>query len=217
MRRNPDFNSSSPVSPNNARWMVAWGGRMVGTSNQGNGYWKDCWWVGCGYQADAYADPNAWGRPDSQAQEKSWGATATSLSLLGTQVSLRECKAGAIDHAVGLEVPEARYGSWWPAQRGDGGSSSLVTTEGMRLTFPVGTTKPTGLSRVGSSLWDAVKKHGFVIDDKTASSLNIRVEPGCEQTSWWDGIAAYNQLRNFPWSQLRVIAQGTDAQPNPTS
>ncbi len=217
MRANPDYDASRPVSPTNARWMAAWGGRLVGTTGQGLGAWTDCWWSGCGYQANAQADPNAWGRPDSQARDHNWGATATSLSLLGTQVSLRECLAGVIDHAVGLEVPNARSGYWWPAQRGDGGSSTLVTTEGMRLTFPTGTAKPSGLTKLGSALWDAVDTYGFVIDDKTSSSLNIRVEPGCEKTSMWAGVAAYNQLRNFPWSQLRVIAQGSSTTPNPTS
>ncbi len=217
MRRNPDYDPARPVSPTNARWMASWGGRLVGTTGQGLGYWTDCWWTGCGFQADVRADPNAWGRPDSQARDKSWGATATSLSLLGTQVSLRECRAGVIDHAVGIEVPDARPGAWWPAQRSDGGNSSLATTEGMRLTFPAGSTKPAGLTHVASELWNAAKTYGLVIDDKTSSSLNFRVEPGCEKTAWWGGVAAYDQLRSFPWSQLRVIAPGTDAQPNPTS
>jgi hypothetical protein len=217
MRANPDFNPSRPISPTNARWMAKWGGRLVGTTGQGSGYWTDCWWSGCGYQADTRADPQAWGRPDSQARNKSWGATATSLSLLGTTVSLRECRAGVIDHAIGIQVPDAHPGAWWPAQRGDGGKPSLVVTEGMRLTFPRGTTKPAGLSTVASSLWDAASKYGLIIDDKTSSSLNFRVEPGCERTAWWGSTPTYNQMRNFPWQQLRVIAVGSDAQPNPTA
>jgi hypothetical protein len=217
MRANPDFDRSRPVSPTNARWMAAWGGRLVGTTGEGNGYWTDCWWVGCGHQADTHADFDNWGRPDSQARDHNWGATATSLSLLGTQVSLRECRAGVIDHAVGIEVPNARPGWWWPAQRGDGGDPSLVLTEGMRLTFPPGATKPAGLTRVASSLWDAAERYGLIIDDKTGWSLNFRVEPGCERTAWWGNTAAYDQLHGFPWEQLRVIAKGSDAQPNPTA
>jgi hypothetical protein len=210
MQANPDFNAAKPVSPTNARWMARWGGRLVGTEGVGTGVWRDCSWKGCGYQADTKADPDAWGRPDSQAQDHNWGATATSLSLLGTQVSLDECRQGAISHAIGLEVPHAHSGYWWPARRGDGGSSSAVLTEGMRLAFPAGSAKPAGLTAVGSALWDAASRFGLVIDDQTSSSLNIRVEPGCEQTSWWGGVGAGDQLRNFPWADLRVIGRGSD-------
>jgi hypothetical protein len=215
MRRNPDFDPALPVSATNARWMAAWGGRLVGANRQGVGYWTDCWWSGCGYQADTNADPDAWGRPDSQARDHNWGATATSLSLLGTQVSLDECRDGVIRHAVGIEVPDAHPGAWWPAQRGDGGQSSAVLTEGMRLTFPPGAAKPAGLTAVGSSLWDAARNYGLIIDDKTSSSLNFRVEPGCEKTAWWGRVGAYDQLRGFPWADLRVIARGSETRPNP--
>jgi hypothetical protein len=215
MRKNPDFDPARPVSPTNARWMAAWGGRLVGVTGEGAGYWTDCWWAGCGYQADTSADPDAWGRPDSQARDHSWGATATSLSLLGTQVSLDECRDGVISHAVGIEVPDAHPGAWWPAQRGDGGNSSLVVTEGMRLTFGPDAVKPAGLTKVGSALWDAARRYGLIVDDKTSSSLNFRVEPGCEKTAWWGGVAAYDQLRGFPWGDLRVIARGSETRPNP--
>jgi hypothetical protein len=215
MRPNPDYDPSRPIGPGNARWRAAWGGRLVGTENQGLGYWTDCWWSGCGYQANSSVDPNMWGRPDSQARDHSWGATATSLSLLGTEVSLDECRRGVITHAVGLEVPDARTGYSWPAQRGDGGLSSKALTEGMRLTFPASATKPGGLTAVGSALWDAARHYGLIIDDRTLSSLNIRVEPGCQNTAWWGGLPAYNQLSKFPWADLRVIATGSASDPNP--
>jgi hypothetical protein len=215
MRPNPDYDPSKPIGPNNARWRAAWGGRLVGTESQGLGYWTDCWWSGCGYQANSSADPDMWGRPDSQARDHSWGATATSLSLLGTEVSLDECRRGVITHAVGLEVPDARAGYSWPAQRGDGGLSTKTLTEGMRLTFPASAKKPGGLTAVGSALWDAARHYGLIIDDRTLSSLNFRVEPGCQNTAWWGGLPAYNQLENFPWADLRVIAQGSASDPNP--
>ena len=120
MRADPTFDPGRPVSHTNTRWTARWGGRLVGVQAMGQGYWSDCWWRGCGYQADTSVDPDAWGRPHSQATSKDMGATATSLSLLGTQVSLAECRAGVITRAVGLQTPEARPGAWWPAQRGDG-------------------------------------------------------------------------------------------------
>jgi hypothetical protein len=86
--------------------------------------------------------------------------------------------------------------------------------EGMRLTFPAGTAKPPGLTAVGSELWDAAARFGLVIDDQTASSVALRAEPGCERTPWWGDIPPKQQLRDFPWSDLRVIARGTAAVPN---
>ncbi len=216
MRPNPDFDPARPVSPTNARWRAAWGGKLIGTESQGLGYWTDCWWSGCGYQADSSVDKDVWGRPDSQARDHSWGASATSLSLLGTEVSLDECRRGVIDHAVGVEVPDAHSGSWWPAQRGDGGAGSKVITEGMRLTFAPDATKPPGMTAVGSALWDAARRYGLIVDDRTLSSLNIRVEPGCQKTAWWAGLPAYDQLKSFPWADLRVIKQGSASNPNPT-
>jgi hypothetical protein len=197
--------------------MAGWGGRLVGTDGVGNGYWTDCWWSGsCGYQADTSADPDAWGRPDSQAQEHSWGASGSGLSLLGTEVSLAECQQGAFSHAIGLSVPHAHAGFWWPAQRDDGNRNSLAVTEGMRLTFPPGTAKPGGLTPVGSALWDSTKRFGLVVTDQTSSALTIRMEPGCEQTSLWNNGSTSGQLQGFPWADLRVIARGSAANPNPT-
>jgi hypothetical protein len=87
----------------------------------------------------------------------------------------------------------------------------------MRLRFPPDAVKPGGLTNVGSAMWDAAYRYGLIIDDKTASSLNFRVEPGCERTAWWNGVATSNQMRNFPWAGLRVLAQGSAAQPNLTT
>jgi hypothetical protein len=72
------------------------------------------------------------------------------------------------------------------------------------------------MTAVGSALWEAAKRYGLIIDDRTLSSLNIRVEPGCEDTAWWAGRPAYDQLKRFPWADLRVIKRGTASNPNPT-
>lgn len=206
LQPNPDYDPAQPVSPTNTRLMASWGGRMVGVTGEGAGYWRDCWWSGCGYEADTSKDPDAWGRPDSQAQEHSWGATASSLPLLGSEISLPECRSGVINHAIGIEVPAARRQFWWPAQRTDGLSWTTTLTEGMRLTFPAGAVKPANLTALGSSLWDAAKRYGLVIDDQSGSAITLRVEPGCESTAWWGSADAFAQLANFPWNDLRVIA-----------
>ena len=56
----------------------------------------------------------------------------------------------------------------------------------------------------------------FEIDDRTWSFLNLRADPRCTETAVWDGVPAYEQLRNFPWKDLKVIAPGSDERPTPT-
>lgn len=219
-RVNPGFDASKPVSPDNTRYVAAWGGRVVGVNGAGPGHYVDCTTDACGYQADVTADPSAWGRADSQAQSRGWGATATGLIMTASQMTIGDCRRGSLDHGIGIEVPYANAGRfWWPAQRGDGVAGDKLITEGMRLTFPRGSSRPEGLTAVGRVLWDAAYRYGVVIDDQTASSLGFRAEPGCKETELFkrDGLPAWELLRGFPWRELRVIAEGSDATPNPTS
>jgi hypothetical protein len=78
---------------NDGRWSAKWGGYMRSVSTS------------VGHYTDA----------------SSWGATATSLPMLGGLVRLHELQAGRIDHALALALPQTRY-RWflWPAQRSDG-------------------------------------------------------------------------------------------------
>ena len=77
-------------------WHARYGGRMTNVSTN-PGY---------------YTDPNP-----------RWGATATSLPLLGGLMRLDELDAGRIDHALALALPEITARAFsWPAQRTDGAS-----------------------------------------------------------------------------------------------
>ena len=64
-----------------------------------------------------------------------WGATATSLPLLGGLMRLDELEAGRIDHALAFALPESRADAFsWPAQRTDGNSNHLnAIPEGARF------------------------------------------------------------------------------------
>ena len=53
-----------------------------------------------------------------------WGATATSLPLLGGLMRLDELEAGRIDHGLAIALPEIKANAFsWPAQRTDGSSN----------------------------------------------------------------------------------------------
>jgi hypothetical protein len=218
-RRDETFDSSKPIGPENTRFKAEWGGRIVGVNQQGVGHYADCMTAECGYQADVTRDPSAWGRPDSQAESRFWGVTASALPMTASQMSLADCVRGALDHGIGIQVPRARRGEfWWPAQRSDGFATDKVVAEGMRLTFKRGATPPPELTAVGRAVWDAAYKYGLVIDDQTRTTLTFRAEPGCERTELFtsSGVPTYELMRNFPWEDLQVIEEGSDTNPNPT-
>lgn len=177
-------------------WRASWGGRMVGTE-ENPGYFTDVL-TGC-----HAADP---GHPDSVYQRRWWGTTATSLPLLGGEVSREDCAAGVIAHAVGVAPLEVTSGFLWPAQRDDGtvGSTSPVK-EGMRLRFPADLVPPATLTPFGRMVFDAVQDHGAVVWDK-AGALSLRAETECEPL--FQGQPGWAQLKDMPWSRLQVLAVG---------
>jgi hypothetical protein len=148
---------------------------------------------------------------------------ATGLFQADNEISREDCAMGQINHAVGLLLRDAKPGHRWPAQRNDGAQPTWPVLEGMRLRLPPDTPKPAFSNRLASMLFDAAKKYGLVIADKTHNSVGVRVEPvrngvsAPECNVLFDGVAGYDALKQFPWSRLQVIAVGTDDNPNPTS
>jgi hypothetical protein len=191
--------------PTTGQWSAEWGGRITGVETN-PGYFTD--WRYSGYK---YATP---GDPDSTYQEKGWGGTATSLPLIGGEISAEDCALGKIEHAVGLSVINPKAGHRWPAQRGDGwASSTSPIQEGMRLRFPPGYSPPPSLHPFAHMLAIALRDHGAVVWDK-AGAVSVRAEPPC--ASLFGGTPAYNVLNGFEWSKLQVLATGSASNPNPT-
>jgi hypothetical protein len=186
------------------RWSASWGGRITGVETN-PGYFTDWRDSGC-----LFSTP---GDPDSTYQERYWGATATSLPLIGGVVSAQDCARGAIDHAVGLSVIGPAAGYRWPAQRGDGsGSSTSPVQEGMRLRFPPGYQPPASLHPLARMLALAIRDHGAVVWDQ-AGALSFRAEPTC--ASLFNGTPGYAILKGFEWSKLQLIVTGSATNPNP--
>jgi hypothetical protein len=151
------------------------------------------------------------------------GVLASGLQIGNDQVSREDCRLGRIDHSVGLLVNNAKPGFRWPATRHDSNQPTRPLLYGMRLRLPPGLAKPPGLTRIASMLFDAAQRHGIVVGDKTNSSIGFRLEPmpnhsvAPECAALLDGKAGYNALNGFPWSQLQVLAIGSDANPTPTN
>lgn len=189
-------------------WSALWGGRINGTATSAGHF---AWWTYDGYRASTPGDP------DSTYVEGTWGATATSLPLAPSIITVEDLMWGKIEHAIGLIVYDAKAGSWvWPAQRSDGGASSgpaAAIQEGMRFRFPPGYVAPAGLHPVAQKIVDAVRDYGFVVNDRTLWCLAVRAEPDCEP--FYNGTPYWALMDGFPWADLQLLAVGSDAAPNP--
>jgi hypothetical protein len=184
------------------------------------------------------------GAADSTTYEFGWGATASELPMMTDVVQQRDCTnilsgtASDFGHAIGVQVQYSRYdgsglhSAWWPAGSSDGNNSKVATVEGMRLYFPPSVTMPTGLPASAQAFFRTVQKYGIVVDDQTGGgpwisynadgsyasggSVNIRVEQGTS-TSPCGRLGLPSALNGIPWWQLRLIKEGYENNPNPTS
>lgn len=168
-------------------WHATWGGRMQHVSTS-PGY---------------YTDP------------PTWGATATSIPMLGGLVRLDELRAGHIDHALALAIPEARSGVYsWPAQRTDGRlNSPTAIPEGTR--FRIDPTLDLSSIRMAPTvrmLAEAAQRYGMVVRDTSGSITFYAEDPTPTGTDPFTGATGYFQgqypselLAQFPWQHLQAL------------
>lgn len=169
-------------------WHARWGGHMERVS-QNPGY---------------YENP------------RDWGATATSLPLLGGLIRLQELEAGRIDHALALGIPETRR-EWfsWPANRTDGHVDSPdAIPEGARFRLD----HSLDLSRLRMApivriIAEAAQRYGIVIRDKAGAVVFYGEDPQPTGHDPYHGPGGYFEneyistlLREqFPWHRLQAL------------
>lgn len=164
-------------------WHARWGGKITGVSRN-PGYF-----------------PN------------SYGATATSLPLLGGLMTIDEMKARKINHALALAIPNTAAGKvTWPAQRSDGrtdGPSAIPQGTRFRIDPRVDLTK-LNLSPLGLAMAKAAQKYGMIVRDTAGCVVFYGEDPVGVSGSPYDQIfgGAYpsHLLRGFPWERLQVVA-----------
>lgn len=165
-------------------WHARWGGKMTGVS--GNP----------GYLVAPF------------------GATATSLPLLGGLMRISELQAGSIDHALALAIPESLKGQFvWPAQRTDGASTQPnAIPEGTRLRIdPNLDVTKLGLSSLGLSMAKAAQRYGIIVRDHSGAVSFYGEDPtplgGTNPyVALYHGKYPDQVLAKFPWSSLQVVA-----------
>ena len=171
-------------------WHADWGGAIRHVSKSPGYYTKTAW-------------PGA---------TRSWGATASSLPVIGGTMLLDELRAGRIDHALALNVPAARPGVFaWPAQRTDGDGALNALPEGARLrldpTLDVGSLH---LPRMTRMIALAAQRYGLVVRDQTHNGISLFAENpgqfgGNPYDRYFRGRTPPQMLADFPWDRLQVL------------
>lgn len=172
-----------------------------------DGVWHAKWG---GKMTDVSSNPGYFDHPAD------WGASATSLSLLGGLMRISELRSGHIDHALALAVPEAQAGHFvYPAQRDDGRESSpTAIPEGTRFRLdPNLNVKALHLPPITQEIALAAQRYGMIVRDQSgAVSLYAEdptrtgSDPYAGPHGLFDGLAPNVILRAFPWSHLHVVS-----------
>jgi hypothetical protein len=168
-------------------WHAVWGGRMSGVSTN-PGY---------------YSDPS------------SWGSTATSLPKIGGTIMLDELRAGHIDHALALGIPQPRARVFsWPARRTDGTlDSPTAIPEGTRFRLDPNLDVDTlGLPPLVRMIAHAAQTYGMVVRDRSGDVSLYAQDPTPTGTDPFYGPGGYfthqnpaQQMRLFPWDHLQAL------------
>lgn len=169
-------------------WHARWGGRMENVSRN-PGYFTN--------PAD-------------------WGTAATSLALLGGTIRISDLRAGHIDHALAISIPEARAGVVaWPAQRTDGKLNSPdAIPEGTRFRLdPKLDLAKLGLPPVTRMIAEAAQRYGLFVRDQSGAVVFYAEQPTSAQQDPYSGpnsvfgtLSPKQLTAAFPWSHLEVVS-----------
>lgn len=141
------------------------------------------------------------------------GATATGLPLVGGLVTLEELRAGRIDHALALAVPQPRA-EWFtpPANRTDGFVySETAVPEGAHFRLdPSVDIASLGLPRPTRILAEAAQRHGIIVRDKAGVVAMYGEDPGPSRSegvydAFYGGLSPQAVLEAFPWDHLQLL------------
>lgn len=140
-----------------------------------------------------------------------WGATATSLPLLGGLIRTDELRRGQIDHALALAIPRVRAGVFsLPAQRTDGQVDDPgAIPHGTRFRLdPELDLDRLDLPPVTRAIAEAAQRYGLVLRDKSGAVTLYAEQPQTETDPYpelFGGLSSADLLRRFPWERLQAL------------
>ncbi len=171
-------------------WHAQWGGAMRHVSRS-PGYFSSSSWPGAKYN---------------------WGATATSLPLVGGLVTLADLQRGEIDHglALGFPLTQARVVRF-PAQRTDGKSTGVdAVPEGTRFRLdPLLDLASLRLPPLTAMIARAAQRYGIVVRDTSGVVDFYGQDPTPTASNpflaLYEGKRPWQLLAQFPWSRLQAL------------
>jgi hypothetical protein len=137
-------------------WHARWGGAIDHVST-----------------SPGYYTPSSWSGALSV-----WGASATSLPLIGGTMTLAELRSGSIRHALAITIPYPRAGvAARPAQRSDGTGTTLELPEGAHLRLnPNLNIAAMHLPNIVGMMALAAQRYGIVVRDQSHADIGFFAE-----------------------------------------
>jgi hypothetical protein len=171
-------------------WQAQWGGAMENVSSS-PGYFTTSSWAGA---------------------QSNWGATATSLPVVGGLITFQDLAHHEINHALSLSLPVTKAGAWsWPAQRSDGSGTGLNNIpEGTRFRLePTLDIAALNLPPLVRMMAVAAQRYGIVVHDKSGAVDFYGQDPTPTEANPWpaviDGEPIWQMMSKFPWSHLEAL------------
>ena len=175
-------------------WSAAWGGAM----------------------RDASSNPGVYGPSAWPGANRSWGSSASSLSIAGGLITLDDLRQGRINHALAIAIPGPRAGAYAsPARRTDGSSRSPDSLpEGAHLRLDPSLDLTTlNLPPLTLAIAEAAQRYGIFVRDKSKVAQFYAQDPSPTGTNpylgpsgYFEGATPSQLLASFPWEHLQLLA-----------
>lgn len=172
-------------------------------------FWLFEWNNGSPRAAHGARIPNVSSNPG--ALPRPYGATASGLPMVAGMMMVDELRAGSIDHALALAVPEPRASVFAaPATRTDGfANRASAPPEGAHFQLdPTLDLDSLGLTPFTRTVAEAAQKYGIVVRDKSGSVSFYGEDPTNHPGNPYGSILGPGDpgaLRDFPWNRLRLL------------
>jgi hypothetical protein len=174
--------------------------------------WEAYWG---GAMQDAFTDYGAYGPEAWTGASTSWGASGSSLSLVGGLITYEDLEKGTINHALSIAVPNTRKGVYAsPAERSDGSHTEVSSLpEGAHLRLnPKVNLAALKLPHFTLMLAEAAQKYGIFVSDTAANVAFYARDPTPTGSNPYTGASGYFEdkspaqlLASFPWSDLQLL------------
>jgi hypothetical protein len=181
------------MSDPSSGWRAAWGGAMEQESS----------------------DPGVYGPAAWRGATRSWGASASSLSIAGGLITFADLESGRIEHALAMAYPDVRAGIYsLPAHRTDGiVANGSVLPEGAHLRLdPKLDLAALDLPPLTRMIAEAAQRYGIFLRSRAGHVVlygqdptPLGDDPYLGPGGYFAGLSSEEILAPFPWDHLQLL------------